>query len=58
MKSIVRILTIAATILLALGCQEDELQLEGAGISKASWSENVIADEDGQMLSLTFTAEC
>ena len=31
--------------------------MEGAGISKASWSENVIADEDGQMLSLTFTAE-
>ena len=32
------------------------LQLEGTGISEISWANDIIADEDGEMLSLTFTA--
>ena len=33
------------------------MPLEGTGISEASWSQNIAADEEGEMLSLTFTAE-
>lgn len=56
MKNIIRIMMTAVTILLALGCKEVAPQLEGTGVSKGSWNESIIADEDGEMLSLTFTA--
>ena len=56
MKSIFRILTIAAALLLALGCKEDQLQLEGTGVTNTSWASNVAADEEGEVLSLTFTS--
>ena len=58
MKRFIQILTIAATLLLALSCQKEpeQLILEGTGISNASWSSTVSADEEGEMLSLTFTA--
>lgn len=56
MKGIIRILTITAAVLLALSCKEEELLLEGTGISEANWEQNVVADEEGEMLSLTFTA--
>lgn len=57
MKTITRILTIAAALLLVFSCKEEELPLEGTGVGNASWTENVTADEDGELLSLTFTAE-
>lgn len=60
MKRFLQILTAAATLLLALACEkEEELQqpvLEGTGISNVSWTSTVTADEEGEMLSLTFTA--
>ena len=56
MRNIFRILTMTATLLLALGCKEEVPPLEGTGISEISWSEAIAADEDGEMLSLTFTA--
>ena len=56
MRNLIRVLTIGAILLLAIGCKEEELRLEGTGISDISWSEDMVADEDGEMLSLTFTA--
>lgn len=47
---------ILSAVLLALpSCQED-LPLEGTGITEATWSEDVQVDEDGKKLSYTFTA--
>ena len=56
MRNLIRVLTIGAILLLAIGCKEEELRLEGTGISEISWSKDMVADEDGEMLSLTFTA--
>ena len=57
MRNLIRVLTIGAILLLAIGCKEEELRLEGTGISDISWSKDMVSDEDGEMLSLTFTAE-
>ena len=57
MRNFIKVLKIGAILLLALGCKEEEvLRLEGTGISEISWTNDIIADEDGEMLSLTFTA--
>lgn len=57
-KQIRRYLTILAAILLTVSCEEDEpVILEGTGISDQSWKSVIDADEDGEMLSLTFTSE-
>lgn len=57
-KQIRRYLTILAAILLTVSCEEDEpVILEGTGISDQSWESVIDADEDGEMLSLTFTSE-
>ena len=46
-------------LLAADGCRKDEIipVLEGSGISDTSWSGTVSADEDGEILSLTFFSE-
>ena len=57
-KSILRHMAMAAAIFLALGFEEEEPRpvLEGTGITGHSWSSVVEADEEGENLSLTFTA--
>lgn len=45
--------------LIAIGCKEEEElfpELDGSGVSEYSWADEVVADEEGEMLSLTFTS--
>lgn len=62
MKSnIQKIIILAAFLLAAVSCKKEEQpepqpQLEGTGITEASWQGEIKADVEGEMLSLTFTA--
>lgn len=65
MKKIARLI-LSVLPLLALSCQgEEELtpqpqpqpQLSGTGITEASWTAEVEADEEGEILALTFVSE-
>lgn len=51
-------ITAVSFLLAAIGCKEDELlpELEGSGVSEYSWEDKIVADEEGEMLSLTFTS--
>lgn len=53
-------ITSVVILLAAAGCKEDDPvslpEPEGSGISEMSWNKAVEADEEGEMLSLTFTA--
>lgn len=49
-----------AILLVAAGCHKEEESLpvlEGTGVTEVSWQETVEADEEGEILSLTFASE-
>ena len=58
MDRLSKIIIAVISILVASGCKEDipVVPLEGAGITEMSWNEVVKADEEGEVLALTFTA--
>lgn len=58
-KTLSRIILILTASLLALSsCKEDDIipPLEGTGITEATWEENATVNDDGKMLSYTFTS--
>lgn len=60
MNRYIKFIVMSICILLAAsGCKEDEIipVLSGTGISEISWNGPVAADEEGEILSLTFTSE-
>lgn len=56
-RSIQNIIVMTVFLLAAFSCRKEVLPpLEGSGITEASWNAVIEADEEGEMLSLTFTA--
>ncbi len=55
-KHITRYFSLIAALLLTLGCKEEMPLLEGTGISETNWEASIIADHEGELLSLTFTS--
>lgn len=50
------IFLMSAALLLITGSCQEEVLLEGSGVSDASWTGTLEADEEGEMFSLTFNA--
>jgi len=56
-RNILKTVLMAVSLLAAFSCEEEVLPpLEGTGVTEASWNGDIRADEEGSMLSLTFTA--
>lgn len=66
MKIFKYIISLSFVFLLALSCKEEHIelpqpqpepQLEGTGISEASWQQEIEVGQEGGLVSLTFTSE-